>query len=54
MAQQQGTPSPSLLQGHSLKHLPGPKGLPLIGNILQLDVKQLHLILERWALPFSL
>ncbi len=32
-----------------LKNLPGPDGLPLLGNILQLDLKQLHKILEQWA-----
>jgi cytochrome P450 len=33
----------------SLKDLPGPRGLPLLGNLLQLDVKRAHTILERWA-----
>lgn len=28
---------------------PGPKGLPLVGNMPQLDAKRLHCVLERWA-----
>lgn len=31
------------------KDLPGPEGLPLLGNMLQLDLKQLHRTLETWA-----
>lgn len=29
--------------------LPGPKGLPFVGNLFQLDIPSLHEILERWA-----
>ena len=33
----------------TLDDLPGPKGLPLLGNLHQLDLPKLHLILEAWA-----
>ena len=33
----------------TLKNLPGPDGLPILGNILQLDLQRLHSILEQWA-----
>jgi cytochrome P450 len=37
----------------TLTDLPGPKGLPLLGNLLQLDLKQLHRVLERWGDEFG-
>jgi hypothetical protein len=37
----------------TLSELPGPKGLPLLGNLLQLDLKQLHRVLERWGHEFG-
>jgi hypothetical protein len=37
----------------TLKELPGPKGLPLLGNLLRLDFKQLHRVLERWCEEFG-
>src|SRR5580704_3491247 len=37
----------------ALDDLPGPRGLPLLGNIHQLDLTKLHLILERWAAQYG-
>ncbi|MGH6837529.1 MAG: cytochrome P450 [Methylocella sp.] len=37
----------------ALADLPGPKGLPFFGNIHQLDLTKLHLILERWAAQYG-
>lgn len=33
--------------------LPGPKGLPLVGNAFQLDIPRLHEILEGWAAEYG-
>ena len=42
--------SPASGHAHrTLKNLPGPDGLPMLGNILQLDLQRLHSILEQWA-----
>ncbi len=32
-----------------LADLPGPRGVPLLGNLLQLDLQRLHLTLEQWV-----
>lgn len=37
----------------TLSDLPSPRGLPLLGNALQLDLPRLHLDLEKWAAEFG-
>ena len=37
----------------SIDALPGPRGLPLLGNAHQLKLSRLHLILERWASEYG-
>ena len=37
----------------SLDDLPGPKGLPLVGNMHQLDATKVHLIFEDWAARYG-
>jgi cytochrome P450 len=36
-----------------VRDLPGPRRLPLLGNILQLDLPRIHQVLERWAREFG-
>jgi len=33
----------------TVEDLPGPRGLPLLGNLLALDLQRMHEVLERWA-----
>src|SRR5438105_3729327 len=37
----------------STADLPGPRGLPVLGNSLQIDSRQYHLVLENWAKEFG-
>jgi cytochrome P450/nitrite reductase/ring-hydroxylating ferredoxin subunit len=37
----------------TLEQLPGPKGIPLLGNLLQLHPTKLHLTLEAWCREFG-
>ena len=33
--------------------LPGPRGVPIVGNLLQIDTERMHLQLEAWAKEFG-
>jgi cytochrome P450/nitrite reductase/ring-hydroxylating ferredoxin subunit len=37
----------------SLDDLPGPKGLPVVGNLHQIETTRVHLILEAWAAQYG-
>ena len=37
----------------NIADLPGPRGLPILGNMLQLETARLHLIAERWSRKYG-
>jgi cytochrome P450/nitrite reductase/ring-hydroxylating ferredoxin subunit len=46
-------PPRRVIATRKLQSLPGPRGLPFLGNIHQLDVPTLHLTLECWAAKYG-
>ena len=45
-----GSTAPALRR---LADLPGPRGLPLLGNLHQFDLKRLHQTMETWAQQYG-
>lgn len=48
-----GAARPEARPARSVRDLPGPRPLPLVGNLFQLDLPRIHQILEEWALKFG-
>ena len=54
MAHPSSVPSAATSEpARTLDDLPGPRGLPLLGNLLQIDIGRAHKILARWADEFG-
>lgn len=43
----------ALARPRTLAELPGPRGVPLLGNLLELDPPRLHQTLERWVAEYG-
>ena len=41
--------SAAALELRNIEELPGPRGLPLLGNLLQMDRARMHQTVEQWA-----
>src|ERR1041384_7526785 len=46
-------PKPDKTLLRSLDDLPGPRGIPILGNALDIKPKQLHRLLSSWASQFG-
>ena len=41
------------MQLRKLSELPGPRGLPILGNVLQLHNSRLHITAEEWSRTYG-
>src|SRR4051812_22419259 len=48
-----GAPLPDTATLRTFEDLPGPKGVPLLGNVFQIDSMQFHVTLENWVREFG-
>lgn len=47
------TPTPTVTRLRQFADLPGPSGIPVFGNALQIDTARLHLQLEQWCREYG-